>query len=95
MKKDIINWILVLLVVILSLIIIYQLILKITGHSPTDTVILYSLIGLVISSQFFLFHSLGDIKYQTGKTQSKLDSLANQFAALAHDFKQQLKRGKK
>jgi len=95
MKRNYLNWFLTILVVIFSLIIIYMLILKISGHSPTDIVVLYSFIGLIITSQFLLFISFGNLKYEVGKIHGKLDNLTNQFAAMASDFKEHLKKHKK
>lgn len=68
------------LAIIFSLVIIYQLILKITGHSPTDILILYSFIGLLITNAFIL-------NYRFGRMEGKLDNLISQFSALASDFK--------
>lgn len=90
-KRQIINIFLIIVAIIFSLIVIYQLILKISGHSPLDIVVLYSLIGLIITAQFLFLNSLGNLKYNVGRIHGKLDNLGNQFSSLASDFKQHAK----
>lgn len=92
MKRNYLNLILTILVVIFSLIIIYQLILKISGYSPTDFAIIYSFIGLLITNTFIIYGKFNGINYKLGRLESKLDNLINQFSALASDFKEHLKR---
>ena len=97
MKQDnykYLNWFLILLVVIFSLIIIYMLILKISGHSPTDIVILYSFVGLVVTNLFIVYGMLVNFNYKFGRMEGKLDSLAGQFSSLAQDFKEHVKHRK-
>lgn len=88
MKRDYLNLILTILVIIFSLIIIYQLVLKILGYSPTDFVIIYSFIGLIITNMFVIY---GKFSYKLGRLESKLDNLTSQFSSLASDFKEHLK----
>lgn len=83
MKKSYLNTVLMVLAIIFSLIIGYMLILKIIGHSPTDIIILYSFVGLLITNLFIL-------NYQFGRFGEKLDGLTHQFSSLAHDFKEHL-----
>jgi len=82
------NLILTIFAVIFSLMIIYFLILKITGHSPTDIIILYSLVGLIITNMFVIYGKFGGINYKLGRLEGKLDSLINQFSRMATDFKE-------
>lgn len=86
-----INIFLMILAIIFSLIVIYQLILKISEHSPLDVVVLYSLVGLIVTAQFIFLNSLGNLKYEVGRIHGKLDNLGNQFGSLASDFKQHSK----
>ncbi len=57
-----VDGLLTLLIVIFSVVIIYFLILKLTDHSPTDIIILYSFITLLILSMFKVQYDLGGFK---------------------------------
>lgn len=75
--SKILNW----FILIMSAIVIYMLILKITGHSPTMDQIQITMLSLLGAGMFKLF-------YNQGRIIARLDSLSRQFYALAKDFKE-------
>jgi len=74
---------------ILSLIVIYMLILKIIGRSPTLDTIFGSLLGIIGVGLLNLYYKFGRFE---GEIKTKLDNLIDSFKALAKDFKEHIKK---
>lgn len=54
-----VNKVLLILIIILAIVAMVSLTLKITGHSPADITILYSLVALLIVGSFKLHYEIG------------------------------------
>lgn len=87
-KERIMNIILYGLLIILSIFIIYQLIIKILGGSWTTESIIIALLILIIG---FIFN----LTIKLTKSETNLNNLKNSFCNLAKDFKQHLSNHKK
>ena len=58
-ENKLIKWTLVFLFIIFSIILIIQLILKLTNHSPVDIQIIYIIIGVMFSYLLMMSYKLG------------------------------------
>ncbi len=59
MSSDTVDRVLIIVIMVLALIAMVSLLLKLTGHSPTDITILYSLVTMLIVSAFKLHYDQG------------------------------------
>lgn len=73
---------------VLGILLIYFLLLKILGESPTSDTIFAVTLGMLGANVMYL-------NYQLGKIDSNIKHLSNQFQALASDFKKHLVYNKK
>ena len=94
MRKDdisLLNKILAILSLILALILIYMLILKLTGHSPEDTTILSLFISLLTSLQIVI---LGQI-FSINKVLGELEEFKKRIEMDMRDIKEIFKKKRK
>lgn len=79
MVKDIFQLIIETIFWILIVIFIYQLILKITGHSPTDLTVLYTGFGVIAA------HLL-TLTYKFGRVEGFMDNTKESFKRMKDDI---------
>lgn len=61
-----------LIVIILSILTIIMILLKITGHSPTETTIIFSVIGILVTLQAMIIGILFNIKGDLGNIKGNI-----------------------
>ena len=72
----------VILFVIFAIILLMQLMLKLTGHSPTDTQILYIGFGAIISYLLVMSYKLGQF---VGEVRAFMAISKNSFKKISRD----------
>ncbi len=82
-------WVFTIITWAVGILSIYWILLKLTGHSPTEFQMLTALavanIGLTFTMAIGIF-------YKLGKMSSDISFLKGQFSTLARDFKEHVKR---
>ena len=86
---NIVIWIFTILAWAIGLLSIYWIILKLTGHSPTE---FQMLTALIVANLGLTFTMAIGIFYKLGKMSSDISFLKSQFSTLARDFKEHAKR---
>ena len=81
---NVVEKIIALVFVLLTLILIVFLILKITGHSPTDVQILYVGFSVVISYLLMMSYKIGMF---VGKVDAFMNATKNNFKKLNEELK--------
>lgn len=81
-------WVFTVITWAVGLLSIYWIILKLTGHSPTEFQMLTALIVANIGLTFTI--AVG-VFYKLGKMSSDISFLKGQFSTLARDFKEHAK----
>ena len=81
---NVVEKIIALVFVLLTLILIVFLILKITGHSPTDVQILYVGFSVVISYLLMMSYKIGVF---VGKVDAFMNATKNNFKKLNEELK--------
>ena len=74
---------------ILSAIVIYWIILKLTDHSPTYDQVIITLLGILIVNHFWLSNK---VSRHIGKIDEQMKESNRRFFALAKDFKKHLEQ---
>ncbi len=81
-KSDYLDLILKILTYLFLVIIIYQLILKLLGFSPTDTIILYSFVSLLIINGLKTQYDLGRLKEFSETAKNSFKKIKNEMEEL-------------
>ena len=83
MAKNIFQLIIETIFWILIVIFIYQLILKITGHSPTDLTVLYTGFGVIAAHLLTLTYKTGSF---SGRVEGFMDNTKESFKRMKWDI---------
>jgi len=84
MKNNNLMWIPVLIFVVFTIILVIQLILKLTGNSPSDAQILYVAMGSIISYPLIISYK---IRTFVGEVNEFMKTTKNSFAKLRNEIK--------
>lgn len=87
-KRDIVDRVLISLIVVLALIAIVSLALKLTGHSPTDITILYSLVAMIIVSSFKVHYDLGKLDEFSNNTKMSFQHMREDNQQLRQEIRE-------
>jgi len=83
-QNKIFNWIIVTIFIILVVIMITQILLKLTSHSPTDIQILYVSISVILSYLLLMSYKLGIF---VGEVKEFMNTSKNSFYKIEQDKK--------
>jgi len=81
-KETVISIILQILIVIFATILIIQLSLKLTGHSPTETQVIYTIITALIIYLFSISYKLGRIDENLKTTNFRLSRIEDRLVKI-------------
>ncbi|GEM_PF-6337187 len=81
-KETIVSIILQIIIAIFAIILIIQLLLKFTGHSPTEIQLLYTGFSAIIIYLFGVSYSLGSINVNTKMTNTRLSKIENHLIGI-------------
>jgi len=90
-QNKIFSFVITALFIIFAIILIVQIVLKLTGHSPTDTQIIYMALGAIISYLLVMSYNMGtfvgEMKEFTKVTKKSFVKLKEDVSELKREIK--------